>query len=193
MDRKDFLASGQTIINRLSELYPQTFVRERFMPHRAIALGIGNQLITAGGLTRDETRALAMYTRRLVYLRAMVAGAPRIGLGDEPAGEVSAEHAKCAKASLDAQLKRRDEKAAKAKAQRTAAAAAKRAARNGAGPVRATASGVARNGAAPKCAAEVKPTPVEQPNAPRRLGLAGLKPAALARKAARDGRTSTNR
>jgi hypothetical protein len=36
------------------------------------------------------------------YLRAMVGGAARIGLDGEPAGEVSEEHAKCAKASMDA-------------------------------------------------------------------------------------------
>jgi ProP effector len=99
---KEYIASAQQIINKLAELYPRCFVREPWQPQRPIALGIGNQLISAGVITIAETRGLAIYTRRLTYLRAMVGGAARIGLDGKPAGEVSEEHAKCAKASMDA-------------------------------------------------------------------------------------------
>ena len=81
---------------------PAASSASRGNPQRPIALGIGNQLISAGVITIAEIRGLAIYTRRLTYLRAMVGGAARIGLDGEPAGEVSEEHAKCAKASMDA-------------------------------------------------------------------------------------------
>jgi sRNA-binding protein len=107
----------------------------------------------------------------------MVAGAPRIGLDGERAGEVSAEHAKCAKASLDAQLKRRDEAAGWAKAERIAAAEQKRASRNGSDPVRDAASRDAHI-AAQRAVEPAKPDGV------KRLSLADLRNAAQARKAA---------
>jgi ProP effector len=171
------MRTPRQIITALAEPYPRCFVRDECEPHRPIALGIGNALITAGVVTRAETRALQCYTTRLCYLKAMVAGAPRIGLDGEPASEVSEEHARCAQASLNAQLKRRDQAAAKAKAECTAAAAQKRASSKDSCPVRTDASPEACIAA--QCAVE----PVK-PDGIKRLGLSDLKAAALQRKAA---------
>jgi sRNA-binding protein len=153
--------------------------------HRPIALGIGNQLIETGVITIAETRGLAIYTRRLGYLRSMLPGAPRIGLDGEPCGDVSEEHAKCAQASMDAQLKKRNEAAAREKAKRTAAAEQKRAARNGSGPVRDAASPDAYIGASPDAiiGATCTVEPVKADGV-KRLSLSDLRAAALARKAA---------
>jgi ProP effector len=188
MDYREYIASAQAVINRLSELYLHCFVAEPWIPHRPIALGIGNQLIEAGVITIAETRGLAVYTKRLAYLRSMVPGAPRIGLDGQPAGEVTEEHAKCAKASLDAQLKKRNEAAAREKAKCTAAAEQKRAARNGSGPVRDAASSDAYIGASPDAiigaACAVEPVKPVKPDGVKRLSLSDLRAAALARKAA---------
>jgi ProP effector len=118
MNYKEYIASAQQIINKLAELYPRCFVREPWQPQRPIALGIGNQLISAGVITIAEIRGLAIYTRRLTYLRAMVGGAARIGLDGEPAGEVSKSTRNVPRRRWTPQLKKRNEAAAREKALR---------------------------------------------------------------------------
>lgn len=186
-----------TVIRAVAELFPDTFVIERYRPHRPLKRGIGNDLIERGVLTRQETRFLHSYTNRRQYLVASVEGAERIGLDGQPCGTVTADEAQWAAirlAHLDAR------QAALAAAQRTAreehkrereAAHAKDAARfvanrradraaadktNGAGPHREV---------QPEIIAVAPPLPVTAASPqPPRLSLAGLKAAAQARRAA---------
>ena len=113
---------------RLAEAFPQTFVLEKHRPHRPLKVGIGIDLrARCPELDPPALRAvLNTYTRRVMYLEAMVAGcAARIDLDGNPAGEVTAgeaEHAVFKLAGLMAARTRR----------RTEAMAARRAMRNAA-------------------------------------------------------------
>jgi ProP effector len=83
---------------RLAEAFPQTFVLEKHRPHRPLKVGIGIDLRTrCPELDPPALRkALGAYTKRVMYLEAMVAGAARLDLDGNPAGEVTAgeaEHA----------------------------------------------------------------------------------------------------
>jgi ProP effector len=171
--------AAKSIIATLAQLFPRTFTAEQWEPHGPLAIGIGQQLIELGIITRAEGKALWYYTKRFKYLESIVFGVHRIGLDGEPAGVVDEDQAHQARKTLAGILALRDEDAKKAKAQRIAAAEARRAARI---------AELAK--AAPKPEAPVaKPAAphghvVEQPAAPSgpRLGLAGLKAEALKRK-----------
>jgi ProP effector len=83
---------------RLAEAFPQTFVLEKYRPHWPLKVGIAADLVErAPELDRRKLNvALSVYTRRVMYLRGLVAGAARVDLDGNPAGEVSAgdaEHA----------------------------------------------------------------------------------------------------
>jgi sRNA-binding protein len=86
----------------LVELFPQTFVLEKYLPHRPLKVGINLDILArCPALARRELGpVLDAYTRRIMYLESLVAGAVRIDLDGSPAGEVSAEDAEHAAARL---------------------------------------------------------------------------------------------
>jgi ProP effector len=83
-------------LTHLAEAFPQTFVLERSRPHRPLKIGIAADLQARCPALewRVLKVALAAYTGRVMYLRGLVAGAARIDLDGNPAGEVSAKDAK---------------------------------------------------------------------------------------------------
>jgi sRNA-binding protein len=90
------------VICALTERFPLTFVAEQHEPHRPLKLKIDQELVAAGVLTHREARgALSLYCRRLMYLRAAVAGAARIGLDGLPAGVVTEAEAENARRTLE--------------------------------------------------------------------------------------------
>jgi ProP effector len=149
------------IIETLADLFPATFVAERWRNHKPLARGIHLDLVARGVLTPEETKVLRGYVRRRMYLGALAVGGPRYDLDGNPCGEVSAEEAASA---------------AKAVTAIDAANAAK------ANAVRQAVRSLRRN-AAPRVW-KVFPDKPEPARAPQRLSLAGLKAAAQARKAA---------
>ena len=106
----------QDILARLAEAFPQTFVLEKYRPHRPLKVGIAADLVErAPELDRRKLSvALSVYTRRLMYLRGLVAGAARVDLDGKAAGEVTARDAKYAVAKLAGILASREVKRAAA-------------------------------------------------------------------------------
>ena len=86
---------------RLAEAFPQTFVREKYRPHWPLKVGIAADIpARCPELERRVLSvALSVYTRRVMYLQSLVAGAARVGL-DGKAGEVTATDAEYAAAKL---------------------------------------------------------------------------------------------
>jgi sRNA-binding protein len=87
-----------TVLAHLVKAFPQTFVLEKYRPHRPLKVGISADIRTRlPELSRYKlSTALAAYTRRVMYLEGMVAGTARVDLDGNAAGEVSAgeaEHA----------------------------------------------------------------------------------------------------
>ena len=80
---------------QLAEQFPQTFLLEKHLPHRPLKVGIAPDIQAA--LPDLDRRALfvalKVYTRRLVYLQAVVVGAERVDLDGNPAGQVIASEA----------------------------------------------------------------------------------------------------
>src|SRR4029077_29205 len=89
-------------LTRLAEWFPQTFVFEKHLPHRPLKVGIAADILArCPALTRRELGpVLSVYAKRLMYLQSLVAGAIRIDLDGNPAGEVSAVDAEHAGATL---------------------------------------------------------------------------------------------
>src|SRR6476619_6356880 len=87
---------------RLAEEFPRTFVREKYQPHWPLEVGIAADLMERGPELDHHklSVALTVYTRRVMYLRSLVAGAERIDLDGNPAGEVTARDAEYAAAKL---------------------------------------------------------------------------------------------
>ena len=143
----------------LAELYPQCFTAEKWQPHRPLKIGVHLDLIARGVLLPDECRALFLrYCFRLMYQRALAAGGARFDLDGNAVGEVAAdeiEHARAVVAQMEAKV------LAQAEAARIEKAERKRVAKQ----------------------AKPKAPPPDSP-APRRLGLADLKRAAVERKGA---------
>jgi ProP effector len=143
----------------LAELYPQCFTAEKWQPHRPLKIGVHLDLIARGVLLPDECRALFLrYCFRLMYQRALAAGGARFDLDGNAVGEVApdqAEHARAVVVHLEALSSTR------AEASRAEEAERKRVAKQ----------------------AMPKAPPPDSP-APRRLGLADLKRAAVERKGA---------
>jgi hypothetical protein len=50
------------VIKKLAELYAKTFTAEPWMPHRPLAVGIGQVLVDTGVITHAESKALKWYT-----------------------------------------------------------------------------------------------------------------------------------
>jgi len=137
--------------------FPAAFTAARYQPHRPLKVGIHRDL--ADILTRKEGhRILGTYTHRPTYLRAVTVGAARVDLNGEPVGVVTPAEAEMARAHLDRIEAKLAEQFRVAREQRQAALR----------PV-------------------VKPKPPQSepapaPPGPRRLGLAGPKAAAIARR-----------
>jgi ProP effector len=97
MDRK----SAEATIAALAELFPETFTRERWQPHKPLKVGIDQDLIAAGVLTESEVGSLlSHYTRRRQYQVALAAGGARSGLDGNPCGEVTADQQEGAKTNV---------------------------------------------------------------------------------------------
>ena len=98
------------MIEKLSQRYPKTFTHE---PHgvRPLARGIREAIIAdAPDLPASiVSQALAIYAAWLPYMRACIAGAPRIDLSGDPAGVVTEKEAMYAVQRLAARERKRDE------------------------------------------------------------------------------------
>jgi ProP effector len=89
-------------LTRLAECFPQTFVLEKHLPHRPLKVGIAAD-IPAGCPDLDRrvlSAALRYYVSRIMYLQGLVAGVARVDLDGNACGEVSAEDAEHAAATL---------------------------------------------------------------------------------------------
>ena len=110
---------------RLAEAFPQTFVLEKHRPHRPLKVGIAADIRARCPAVERRVLSvvLSVYTRRVMYLQSLVAGAARIDLDGKAAGTVTARDAEYAAARLAGILASRE-------AKRVAAAATNRVARD---------------------------------------------------------------
>src|SRR6476659_11450084 len=104
---------------RLAKEFPQTFAPEKHRPHRPLKVGIAADIPARCPAVerRVLSVALSAYARRVMYLRGLVAGAARVDLDGNPAGEVTAKDAEYAAAKLARILALREAAAVKPKAQ----------------------------------------------------------------------------
>ena len=89
-----------SVIKLLCERFPQTFSRRAPKP---LKVGVYADILAALGDTvqlRDLKSALRAYTSNARYLRALSAGACRVGLDGKPAGTVTPEDEAVAKKRL---------------------------------------------------------------------------------------------
>ena len=101
---------------RLAEAFPQTFVLEKYRPHWPLKVGIAADIPARCPAVerRVLSVALSAYARRVMYLKGLVAGATRVDLDGNPAGEVTARDAEYAAAKLAETLASREAKRAAA-------------------------------------------------------------------------------
>ena len=142
----------------LATRYPQTFVLEKYQPHRPLKVGIAADLRERCPAVERRVRsvALSVYAKRIMYLQGLVAGAPRIDLDGNPAGEVTAKDEAYATATLARILASREAGRVAAVAERkraeasaaAAARSAERKAKQPATPAAVTAERAARQPAA---------------------------------------------
>jgi ProP effector len=101
---------------RLTEAFPQTFVLEKYRPHRPLKVGIAADIPARCPAVerRVLSVALRVYARRVMYLRGLVAGAARVDLDGNPCGAVTARDAEDAAAKLAEILASREAKRAAA-------------------------------------------------------------------------------
>ena len=92
------------MIEELCQRYPKTFTHE---PHdvRPLARGIREAIVADAPVSQ----ALAIYAAWLPYMRACIAGAPRIDLSGDPAGVVTEKEAMYAVQRLAARERKRGE------------------------------------------------------------------------------------
>jgi ProP effector len=102
---------------RLAEAFPQTFVLEKYRPHWPLKVGIAADIPARCPAVerRVLSVALSAYARRVMYLKGLVAGATRVDLDGNPAGEVTARDAEYAAAKLAKILASREAAAVAAK------------------------------------------------------------------------------
>jgi sRNA-binding protein len=102
---------------RLADEFPRTFVQEKYQPHWPLKVGIAADLMERSPELDHHklTVALTVYTRRVMYLRSLVAGAARVDLEGNPAGEVTVQDAEHAAARLVKILTSREAAAVAAK------------------------------------------------------------------------------
>ena len=76
----------------IAEWFPQAFVPEKDLPHRPLKIGIHVDLKARCPALSERERGTVLhwYVTRTIYLRACVAGAPRIDLDGNVCGEVTA-------------------------------------------------------------------------------------------------------
>jgi len=98
----------EAAIRALAERWPKCFAANE-KQRRPLKVGIAEE-VRAAGLHVDVSAALAFYAHNASYMKALVAGAVRIGLDGEPAGEVTAEQEALARSQLAAMQKRRETK-----------------------------------------------------------------------------------
>jgi ProP effector len=112
---------------RLAEAFPQTFVLEKYRPHWPLKVGIAAAIPARCPALewRVLKMALTAYTGRVMYLRGLVAGAARVDLDGNPAGDVTARDAEYAAAKLAETLVSREAKRAAAVETKGAARIAK--------------------------------------------------------------------
>jgi ProP effector len=88
------MAKNHNIVAMLAARFPHTFVAESSKPHTPLKLSIDRDLVALGVLDEASSeRALQHYCSRLMYRRSLVAGAVRVDLDGQVAGEVTANHA----------------------------------------------------------------------------------------------------
>src|SRR4051812_19433843 len=85
----------RTAVARLAAAFRQTFVLEKHLPHRPLKIGIAADICAALPElpSRVLSMALAAYTKRIMYLQALVVGADRIDLDGNAAGQVTTAEA----------------------------------------------------------------------------------------------------
>jgi ProP effector len=152
-------------ITELAELYPNCFRQ----PRQPLKIGMHNDVIARHPELRPSliASALKAYTRSLGYLETLKAGTPRIDLEGNVAGEVTAT----------------DEADATRKIARAARRAAAKAMEDRNTVGQPAAKPVAEHAGQQNPIPQVK-TQQPAPASPPRVGLAGLKQAALARRRA---------
>jgi sRNA-binding protein len=165
-----------TFISALADLFPKTFIAERWDPHRPLKIGIDADLIATGILTpREVGSALHHYVTRRMYLVATAAGGPRFDLNGKEAGEVTSQQADWARARLahiDSRPARESRKVAEGRAWVEARKAIKEA------------TGSRDAGAPVSPPPPAEKTHVRPSSGAHRHSLADLRAAALARRAA---------
>jgi ProP effector len=155
-------------LRALAELFPLTFVAAPYHSHRPVKCGVHNDLVAVGlvATAAEAHRVLGLYCRRRMYLLAVIEGATRVDLDGNPSGTVSAAEAAMARADLARLDAAADRRALEAKKAYLAARTSRNAVRE-------------RTPSAP-------PAPVPAPTPPPppgpRLGIAGLRAAAIARR-----------
>jgi ProP effector len=98
----DAITKANATIDILSQRFPRAFSRDG-AKRRPLKLGIHFDLVAAldGAIPSLDLRAaLQLYTSSPWYQRTLIAGAVRVDLNGDEAGEVSAEHAEIARQSL---------------------------------------------------------------------------------------------
>src|SRR5260370_721747 len=88
------MTKNHNVVAMLAARFPQTFVADSARPHRPLKLGIDRDLVALGVLDEaSAAKTLRHYCSRLMYRRSLVAGAVRVDLDGQAAGEVAAAHA----------------------------------------------------------------------------------------------------
>jgi ProP effector len=88
------MTKNRNVVAMLAARLPHAFVAESLKPHMPLKLGIDRDLVALGVLDEaTATRTLRHYCSRLMYRRSLVAGAVRVDLDGQAAGEVAAAHA----------------------------------------------------------------------------------------------------
>jgi ProP effector len=120
---------GQLLIS-LAELFPAVFVVGKYQVHVPLKVGIDHDIAARcpALAVGERLKLLRLYVGRLMYLQALVAGAVRVDLDGNPAGEVTVDEAAHAAVRLANKVARREAAAAAAKAAAAATKAAKAAA-----------------------------------------------------------------
>jgi sRNA-binding protein len=167
------------VVARMAAAFPQTFVLEKHLPHRPLKVGVAADLRAAlPDLPRAVLgRALAAYTKRIMYLQALTARAPRVDLAGNPAGGVTALEASYASAVLAGIMAVREVSPRRKKTGEVPI---------GASPKQPPAViAAAASSIQPAPAAEIVAAPLPAPEPAKRLaGLSDLREAAKRRKAA---------
>jgi sRNA-binding protein len=154
-------------IAALAVLFPAAFAAEPWQAHRPLKVGIGNDLVARGVLGVNEVNAaLKRYVDRLMYQKCLATGGARVDLEGNVSGEVSTEQ-RC----------RADKLVLRINARQLAEAAAAEAESKKAIGQTATPPSVLNANAA------VMPPHAQTTTGSGRLGLAGLKRAAIERRA----------